>query len=165
MDKEKCYIGKRNRSVAIVVRDNKILMERVRYLEREFYTVPGGGIEAGESPEEAAIRELKEECGLDGTIIRSLNIVNKGQGGQEFAFEVNVSEDQEAILGYDPEEDTENPPLKEVLWMSLDEIPERDRAFLWNYGLISVGDFFEEITEWGDRISYPKEHSTFCAAP
>lgn len=44
-EKEEKYIYRRNRSIAIVVRDGKILMERVIYFGREFYTVPGGGIE------------------------------------------------------------------------------------------------------------------------
>lgn len=47
----------RNRSVAIVVRDGKILMERLYYPDdnngKEFFSVPGGGIEEGETPEEA----------------------------------------------------------------------------------------------------------------
>ena len=67
-EKEKEYVYKRSRSVAIVVRDGKILMERVFYFGREFYTVPGGGIEEGETPEQAALRELKEECGWTGEL-------------------------------------------------------------------------------------------------
>lgn len=30
--------------------------------------LPGGGIEAGESPDAAVVREMREECGLDATI-------------------------------------------------------------------------------------------------
>ncbi len=30
-----------------------------------YYLLPGGGVEHGESPEEAIIREVKEECGLE----------------------------------------------------------------------------------------------------
>ncbi len=153
--KETEIVYKRNRSVAIVVRDGKILMERVVYFGRQFYTVPGGGIEEGETPEQAAIRELKEECGLDGKIIRPLAVQYKLEGSAEYSFEVEVSREQEAITGYDPEESAENPPLKEVLWMSLDEISEKDRAFLWAYGLFLVEGFFEEIKSWGDEISYP----------
>ena len=129
-EKEKEIVYKRSRSVAIVVRDGKILMERVVYFGREFYTVPGGGIEEGETPEQAAIRELQEECGLDGKIIRPLAVQYKLDGSAEYSFEVEVAEEQEAITGYDPEESTENPPLKEVLWLRLDEISEKDRAFL-----------------------------------
>ena len=154
-EKQEYYIRKRSRAVALVVRDGRILMERVCYFGREFYTVPGGGIEDGETPEQAVIRELKEECGLDGTIVRKLATQHKEDGAAEHSFEVAIPADQEAITGYDPEESKENPPLKEVLWMCLNEINERDRAFLWSYGLMQVDGFFEVIREWGNEISYP----------
>ena len=58
----------RNRSVAIVVRDGKILMERLCYKDanngREFFSLPGGGIEEGETPDECVLREVMEETGL-----------------------------------------------------------------------------------------------------
>lgn len=153
---EYSYVYKRSRSVAIVIRNGKILMERVAYFGREFYTVPGGGIEEGETPEQAVLRELKEECGLDGTVVRPLAVQYKSGGGAEYSFEVAISEEQEPVTGYDPEETGEDPPLKEVLWLGLNEISEKDRAFLWSYGLISVKDYFEEIKTWGNEISYPK---------
>lgn len=34
----------------------------------EYYAVPGGGVEPGETPEQAAVRELKEETTLDVTL-------------------------------------------------------------------------------------------------
>ncbi len=156
-EKEHDYVYKRSRSVAIVIRDGKILMERVFYFGREFYTVPGGGIEEGETPEQAVLRELKEECGLDGTIVRPLAMQYKEAGGAEYSFEVAIPEDREPITGYDPEDMGENPALKEVLWMSLNEISEKDRVFLWSYGLLSVEGFFEEIKTWGNEVSYPGE--------
>lgn len=153
---EKDAVYRRSRSVAIVVRNGKILMERVFYFGREFYTVPGGGIEAGETPEQAALRELKEECGLDGEILKPLAVQHKQNGAAEYSFEVRVPDDQAAVTGFDPEESGDDPPLREVLWMRLNEISERDRAFLWAYGLMLVDGFFDEVKTWGDAISYPK---------
>ncbi|MGW5173170.1 NUDIX hydrolase [Streptomyces sp. NPDC004082] len=52
-------------SVAIIVADGKVLMARRRAAEGEVsWVFPGGAIEAGESPEEAAVREVAEETGL-----------------------------------------------------------------------------------------------------
>ena len=149
----------RDRSVAIVVRDGKILMERLCYNDvnngKEFFSIPGGGIEEDETPEQTVIRELKEECGLDGTIVKPLAILC-GDGRKQYSFEVKVPDDQQAITGYDPEEaGRDNPPLREVVWKSLNEINEKDRAFLWSYGLVFVQDFYDKIVSWGDEISYP----------
>ena len=150
----------RNRSVVFVIRNKKILMEKLSYPslgDRVFYSIPGGGIEDGETPEQAAIRELKEECGLVGTIVRKLTELYNNDR-TEHVFEVKVPDDQEPITGYDPEEaENEDPPLKEVLWLALDEISEKDRAFLWGYGLIQIEGFYDEVISWGDTISYPKE--------
>lgn len=146
----------RNRSMALVVRNNKILMIKTFRFNRYIYELPGGGIEKGETQEEAAIRELKEECGLDGVINRPLNTLHCKDGSVEYVFLVDVSENQEAIVGKDPEipEDQEQ-DIKSVCWKKLNELSEKDRAFLWSYGLLAVGDFFEHVLSWGDEISYP----------
>ena len=64
-EEEYKYIYKRSRSVAVVVREGKILMERVFYFGREFFTLPGGGIEGDETHEECLLRECLEEIGYD----------------------------------------------------------------------------------------------------
>ena len=52
-------------SAAIVVNDGRVLMVRRRMREGELmWQFPAGAIEAGETAEQAAVRETKEETGL-----------------------------------------------------------------------------------------------------
>lgn len=146
----------RDRSMALVVRDSKILMVETYRFNRRIYELPGGGIETGESPSEAALRELKEECGLHGTIIRQLNTLHRKDGSTEYVFLVAVPSDCVPIVGTDPETaDGEEQAIKNVGFMKLDELSEKDRAFLWSYGLLDVDNFFDVVISWGDEISYP----------
>ncbi len=146
----------RNRSMAMVLRGKKILMIETFRFNRFIFELPGGGIEAGETPEEAAVRELKKECGLDGTVVRPLNTLHCKNGSTEYVFLVDVPDVQEAIVGSDPEVPEGGvQSIKNVCWKELTELSEKDRAFLWAYGLMEVDGFFEEILSWGDEISYP----------
>ena len=48
----------------IVIKDNQVLlMYRVRNGEH-YYSIPGGGVEEGESPDTAEFREIFEEYGV-----------------------------------------------------------------------------------------------------
>ena len=146
----------RNRSLALVVRDSKILMIHTYRFQRYIYELPGGGIEAGETPEEAAVRELQEECGLIGTVLRPLNVLHRSNGNMEYVFLVDVSKEQEATVGFDPEiAEGEEQAIKAVCWKELSELSEKDRAFLWSYGLMDVEGFREVVLGWGNEVSYP----------
>ena len=52
----------RNSARSIIIRDGKVAM--IHSLKYDYYKFPGGGIENGENPVEAMIRETREEAGL-----------------------------------------------------------------------------------------------------
>ncbi len=52
----------RNSARSIIIVNNKIAM--VHSLKYDYYKFPGGGIESGENPIDAMIRETREESGL-----------------------------------------------------------------------------------------------------
>lgn len=60
-------------STAIIVEDGRVLMIRRQVREGKLlWAFPGGGIEAGETPEQAAVRETAEEVGLEVKAVRVL---------------------------------------------------------------------------------------------
>lgn len=55
----------KSRVRAIIVKDNKIILTKRVKPNETYWVFPGGGIEQGETKEQALIREIKEELGLD----------------------------------------------------------------------------------------------------
>ncbi len=116
--------------------------------------MPGGSLVHDETPIEAVIREIREECCVDGMVIKKISTVYEKDGEQTITYLVDIG-NQEPKLGFDPEFGPDDQPLIDIQWLSLDEISERDRAFLWASGLLVVGRFADEVLDWSDDISYP----------
>lgn len=62
-------------SVAIVRQFDVLLIQRNRPPSEGLWTLPGGRLEPGETAEQCAIRELKEELGLDVFALRPLRVL------------------------------------------------------------------------------------------
>jgi 8-oxo-dGTP diphosphatase len=105
-------------SAAIITLDGKVLMVRRRISEGELmWQFPAGGIEAGESPEEAAVRETLEETGLK---VEAASLIGQRvhpKTGREMSYTACAVVDGEAHVA-DADE------LDAVAWVTLDEIPE-----------------------------------------
>jgi 8-oxo-dGTP diphosphatase len=105
-------------SAAIITDGNRVLMVRRRVKEGELsWQFPAGGIEPGETPEEAAVRETVEETGL---VVHAAKVLGErvhpktGRAMTYVACEVLQGEAKVA----DADE------LDAVAWVTLDEIPE-----------------------------------------
>jgi 8-oxo-dGTP pyrophosphatase MutT (NUDIX family) len=60
------------RAAIILLKEDKVaLIERHRQ-GQHYFTFPGGHVDEGETPEQAAVREAKEELGLDVTLIKTI---------------------------------------------------------------------------------------------
>ena len=142
------------RAQCLITRGNQVLMVKHRHQGVEWWCLPGGGVEPQESADDAALRELEEECCVTGKILCQTSVSIDGSGLEADTFLIDIG-DQEPHMGSDPEFSVEDQILVDVRWLSLPEISERDRAYLWAAGLMVVPEFLDEVSSWGDALSYP----------
>jgi 8-oxo-dGTP diphosphatase len=112
----------RNRAGVILIKDNKLaLIERHRS-ERHYFSFPGGGIDKGESPREAAIREAEEELGIVVEIKQKVAMVVLWEKTQHYFLAENFRGEFGTGTGdeygeYNPKHGTYHP-----LWMPLEDV-------------------------------------------
>jgi len=125
----------RNRAAAVIVEDEKILLVQHHKYDRQYWLLPGGGVEFGETLADAVRREVWEETGLE-TAINDLIFVSESippDGHRHvinYYFSVAIT-GGELKLGDDPY-------LCDVQWHRLDDLPH----------LIVFPNVVRELQEW-----------------
>ncbi|WP_275412462.1 NUDIX domain-containing protein [Actinoplanes palleronii] len=114
-------MSERRRAAAVIVRDGRVLMVHERSRRSgggEWWTLPGGGLEPGETAEEAVRREVFEETGL---IVSDLRYVLEMPypSGMTSVFAVSVA-DGEPRAGHD---DGKGPEPLGLDWLPVPELP------------------------------------------
>ncbi|MEA4923198.1 MAG: NUDIX hydrolase [Eubacteriaceae bacterium] len=111
--------------VVIFDEEMRLLMVRQHHEGRDIWMVPGGAIEDGETARVAAVREVKEETGLEIKVDRMIWHIEEvsKKRGQRFVnyFGAEIIGGH-AALGEDPEFDEEHQVLRELRFMSREEI-------------------------------------------
>ena len=118
-------------ALAFIARGDSILLVRQGYGKR-YWSLPGGSMEPGESVDQAAVREVKEETGLDVRLTRLVGIYSKpAEDALAVCFEGEViggafaeATDKVAECRYFPADDLPE-PIREHL---------RERVADWRRG-------------------------------
>jgi 8-oxo-dGTP diphosphatase len=105
-------------SAAIIVHEGRVLMVRRRVKEGDLsWQFPAGGIEDGETPEVAAVRETVEETGLVVAAVKLIGERVHPKTGRAMSYTACQVLQGEAKVADEDE-------LDAVAWVTLEEIPE-----------------------------------------
>jgi ADP-ribose pyrophosphatase YjhB (NUDIX family) len=96
---------------------DKLLLVKQGY-GQQYWSLPGGIVEAGESIDQAAVREVKEETGLDISIERVVGLYSKPG---EYALAITLAG---KIIGSELKPDHE---IQECRFFPLDQLPSQVR--------------------------------------
>lgn len=139
-------------SVVVLDREDRLLLGKRK--DNGLWTLPGGHLEEGEDPHTAAIRELKEEAGLQANKLDPLdNRVLDGHDGQKvhvYAFKVRAIKD--GVTGkLDPDDE-----ISQWYWVNISQGLSPDIArnlhSQQNVGLSALG--LQELdVDINDRIN------------
>lgn len=108
----KPFLHQRLGAYGLIRREESVLLVRIsgKGFHTGWWTLPGGGVQHGEPPRTAVIREMREECGVDGTVGELVAVHDEHFSGtapsgryEDFhsvalVFETAVAEDAEPRL-------------------------------------------------------------------
>lgn len=122
---------------AAVRRDDSILLIKRKFPPMQgAWALPGGFVERGENPIDAAVRELLEETGMHGENPKLVSVMGDADRDPRkhivsIVYEIEVSKEQQPIAG-DDAADAKFWPIQTIL----------------NGDLQMAGDHLEIITKW-----------------
>lgn len=113
----------RHRACGAVIHQQRILMVRHVHDGRDYWTLPGGGVEPGETPAMAAEREVLEETGLEVSVVRFVFSASSRSGrNTTHCFLMSEPASVDLELGQDPERahlHVADRMLQDVAWLEL----------------------------------------------
>ena len=122
----------RVRAGIVLIEDGKVaLIERHR-AGLDYFVFPGGGVDVGESPEQAAVREAMEELGVEVRIKQKVAVIHFDQSTQVYFLVDRISGEfgsgtGEEFTDADPDHPEEG--IYIPIWMPIDELPEHEKVF------------------------------------
>lgn len=110
------------RCAGFIFKDNKVLIIHRKYHGKEYYVIPGGHMQKGETQLQTLNREIMEETSLKVKNIQSAyEFKDEKNGFQDFYFTCDW-ESGEAKLGGEEEMKNSEENFFELMWIELSEI-------------------------------------------
>ncbi|HOX61012.1 MAG TPA: NUDIX domain-containing protein [Candidatus Magasanikbacteria bacterium] len=111
------------RAAGVITHDGKILLMKRKKLDREYFVIPGGTVDVGETLTETLKREILEETNLEITLTKQKPIHTFHRGRDEYYFFITEFTGEAELGG--PEKNFSNPNNSyELVWINLHDIPK-----------------------------------------
>lgn len=104
-----------------LIKDNEVVVTKYKKGNKKegYYDIPGGKIEEGENPKQTAIREMKEETGINIQNLKYKGIMTIEYPDRMFIFDTFISKEYEG----EPQEFEENTSE----WIDIDELLKKEK--------------------------------------
>lgn len=104
-----------------LIKDNEVVVTKYKKGNKKegYYDIPGGKIEEGESPKQTAIREMKEETGIEIQNLKYKGIMTIEYPDRLFIFDTFITKEYEG----EPQEFEENTSE----WIDIDELLKKEK--------------------------------------
>lgn len=104
-----------------LIKDNEVVVTKYKKGNKKegYYDIPGGKIEEGESPKQTAIREMKEETGIDIQNLKYKGIMTIEYPDRMFIFDTFITKEYEG----EPQEFEENTSE----WIDIDKLLKKEK--------------------------------------
>ncbi|WP_316571765.1 NUDIX hydrolase [Neobacillus sp. YIM B06451] len=109
----------RERAFAAIIKDGCILMVHESNGCKDFWTLPGGGLENDETFDEAVVREVREEVNLEVKVVKHLFTGTYEYGVEKCFLAELINPNSVPTLGLDPEFPADQQNLTEVKWQPI----------------------------------------------
>ena len=104
-----------------LIKDNEVVVTKYKKGNKKegYYDIPGGKIEEGETPKQTAIREMKEETGIEIQNLKYKGIMTIEYPDRMFILDTFISKEYEG----EPQEFEENTSE----WIDIDELLKKEK--------------------------------------
>lgn len=111
------------RATGVLIENNSLLLVKQKISNNKNWSLPGGRVEPGETLEQALIREMKEETGLDVEPVRMLYVCDVAASGNSVLHITFLSKRIGGEITLPTNEFDEN-PIHDVRFVPINELAQ-----------------------------------------
>ncbi|MBV6452760.1 MAG: RNA pyrophosphohydrolase [Anaerolineales bacterium] len=150
----------RTRAGIVLIEDDKVaLIERHR-AGLDYFVFPGGGVDAGETPEQAAVREAMEELGGEVAVKKKVAEIHFDTSHQIYFLVERVSGEFGTGTGEEMMDANPNDPEEGIyipVWMPIEELPRHEKVYPVALAKLVVQS---RVNGWGKEVVVINEKSS-----